>query len=252
MSSISFNIILKISFYVLIPLSIVFLYQSFNSLNQSKLNEEKIFNISFDNQTISRNFITLFENTVEENVPSEEISFQDLGIELAGIVSINNQPNRGYIILNFINKKSDKKIFKPGDKIENNVFLESIYSNSIKISINNQTYQIYLSDKKRVTEVDGVINLDVSLLEILPYLKINQGSINGTIGVYISDRVDGKIIKKLHLKETDLLFNLSGYNVFNLATLSDAYRKLENRKEIVASIYRDGKIIKLIARRIDA
>ena len=137
-------------------------------------------------------------------------------------------------------------------KIENNVFLESIYSNSIKISINNQTYQIYLSDKKRVTEVDGVINLDVSLLEILPYLKINQGSINGTIGVYISDRVDGKIIKKLHLKETDLLFNLSGYNVFNLATLSDAYRKLENRKEIVASIYRDGKITKLIARRIDA
>jgi len=70
MNSISFNNILKISFYVLIPLSIVFLYQSFNSLNQSKLNEEKIFNISFDNQTISRNFITLFENTVEENVPS--------------------------------------------------------------------------------------------------------------------------------------------------------------------------------------
>jgi hypothetical protein len=34
--------------------------------------------------------------------------------------------------------------------------------------------------------------------------------------------------------------------------LSDAYRKLENRKEIVASIYRDGKITKLIARRIDA
>ena len=97
-----------------------------------------------------------------------------------------------------------------------------------------------------------MINLDVSLLEILPYLKIDQGSINGTLGIYISDRVDGKIIKKLHLKETALLFNLSGYNVFNLATLSDAYRILENRIEIVASIYRDGKITKLIARRIDA
>ena len=172
MNIISFDNIFKILFYVLIPLSLLFLYQSFKSLNQSNLNEEKILNISFDNQSISRNFITLFENTIEENVSSEQISFQDLGIELAGIVSINNQPNRGYIILNFLNKKSDKKIFKPGDKIENNVFLESIYSNSIKISINNQTYQIYLSDKKRVTEVDGMINLDVSLLEILPYLSL--------------------------------------------------------------------------------
>ena len=252
MNFVTFDNIFKILFYILIPLSIIFLYQSFNSFNQTKLKTEKIFNISFDNQSIESNFVSLFDNSVEENLSSEEISFKDLGIELAGIVSINSQPDRGYILLNFINKKSDKKIFKPGDKIENNVFLESIYSNSIKISINNQTYQIYLSDKKRVTEVDGVINLDVSLLEILPYLKINQGSINGTLGVYISDRVDGKIIKKLHLKETDLLFNLSGYNVFNLATLNDAYRKLENRKEIVASIYRDGKITKLIARRIDA
>ena len=252
MYSFSFDNTIKILFYVLIPLSLVFFYQSFNFLNQSKIEEEKTFNISFDNQKIGKSFVYLFENTTTENVSSEEISFQDLGIELVGIVSINNQPYRGYIILNFINKNSDKKIFKPGDKIEKNVFLESIYSNSIKISINNQTYQIYLSDKKRVTEVDGVINLDVSLLEILPYLKIDQGSIDGTQGVYISDRVDGKIIKKLHLKETDLLFNLSGYNVFNLATLNDAYIKLENRKEIVASIYRDGKIKKLIARRIDA
>lgn len=252
MNFVTFDNIFKILFYILIPLSIIFLYQSFNSFNQTKLKTEKIFNISFDNQSIESNFVSLFDNSVEENLSSEEISFKDLGIELAGIVSINSQPDRGYILLNFINKKSDKKIFKPGDKIENNVFLESIYSNSIKISINNQTYQIYLSNKKRVTEVDGVINLDVSLLEILPYLKIDQGSINGTLGVYISDRVDGKIIKKLHLKETDLLFNLSGYNVFNLATLNDAYRKLENRKEIVASIYRDGKITKLIARRIDA
>jgi type II secretory pathway component PulC len=251
MINLQINNIIKILFYILIPLSILFFYQSLTHENQSEIKEGEIFNISFNNQTISIDFISLFNDKTEVSEDASQISFQELGIELAGIVSINNQPNRGYIILNFTNKKSDKKIFKPGDKIENNVFLESIYSNSIKISINNQTYQIYLSDKKRVTEVDGVINLDVSLLEILPYLKINQGSINGTLGVYISDRVDGNIIKKLHLKETDLLFNLSGYNVFNLATLSDAYRKLENRKEIVASIYRDGKITKLIARRID-
>ena len=85
MNSISFDNIFKILFYVLIPLSLVFLYQSFYSLNQSKLNEEKVFNISFDNKTISRNFLTLFENAVDENVSPEEISFQDLGIELAGM-----------------------------------------------------------------------------------------------------------------------------------------------------------------------
>ena len=82
--------------------------------------------------------------------------------------------------------------------------------------------------------------------------KIEKGAINGTLGIYISDRVEGKILSKLHLKETDLLFNLNGYNVFNLATLNDAYRKLEDKKEIVASIYRNGKIKKIIARRIDA
>ena len=86
MNSISFNNILKILFYVLISLAIVFLYQSFNSLNQSKLNEEEKFDISFDNQSISRNFLTLFENSIEENVSSEEISFQDLGIELANSI----------------------------------------------------------------------------------------------------------------------------------------------------------------------
>ena len=146
----------------------------------------------------------------------------------------------------------NKNIFRPGDKIDNNVFLESIYSNFIRVSISNKIFQIYLSDKKVVTEVDGIINLDVSLLEILPYLKIEKGAINGTLGIYISDRVEGKILRKLHLKETDLLFNLNGYNVFNLATLNDAYRKLEDKKEIVASIYRNGKIKKIIARRIDA
>ena len=253
MSNMTFDNIFKILSYLIIPITLYFLIISFNNNLTSNIQNEEVFDISFNNQVIDTKFNNLFDDNLESDSSVEkEILFKDLGVELAGIVSMKNKPDQGYIILNFINKKVDKNIFSPGDKIDSNVFLESIHANYIEVSIANKIYQIYLSDKKKVTEVDGVIKLDVSLLEILPYLKINQGSINGTQGVYISDRVDGKIIKKLHLKETDLLFNLSGYNVFNLATLSDAYRKLENRKEIVASIYRDGKITKLIARRIDA
>ena len=216
------------------------------------INDEP-FAISFDNEVVNENFISLFEDI--ENIQSasnKEILFKDLGVELSGIVSIKDQPDRGYIILNFLNKKVEKNIFKPGDKIDDNVFLEAIHTSYIVVSINNTAYQIYLTDKKKITAADGILTLDVSLIEILPYLKIKQGNIKSTPGIYISDRVNGKILKKLHLKETDLLFNLNGYNVFNLATLNDAYRKLQNKKEIVASIYRDGKIQKLVARRVDA
>ncbi len=253
MNSLSQNTIYKLLNFTVFSLALYILFISFYNNSSSVILNEDVLDISFENQIIDKKFIALFEDSQNiESSNQKEILFKDLGLELAGIVSMKDQPDRGYIILNFLDKKVDKNIFSPGDKIDSNVFLESIHANYIEVSIANRIYQIYLSDKKRVTEVDGVINLEVSLLEILPYLKINKGSINGILGIYISDRVDGKIIKKLHLKETDLLFNLSGYNVFNLATLNDAYRKLENKKEIVASIYRDGEIKKIIARRIDA
>ncbi len=253
MNKLSFDKTFKILCYLIIPFALYSLIVSFNDNPLSAIHNERVIDISFDNQIIDGKFNNLFEDSApSSSTAKKEILFEDLGVELAGIVSMKNQPDRGYIILNFLDKKVDRNIFSPGDKIDSNIFLESIHSNYIEVSITNKIYQIYLSDKKRITEVDGVIKLDVSLLEILPYLRIDKGSINGTQGIYISDRLDGKIIEKLHLKETDLLFNLSGYNVFNLATLNDAYRKLENRKEIVASIYRDGKIKKLIARRIDA
>lgn len=252
MNKLSYDKTFKILCYLIIPFALYSLIVSFDDNSVSTIHNEKVLGISFDNQIIDGKFNNLFEDSEPSpSIEKKEILLEDLGVELAGIVAMKNQPDRGYIILNFLDKKVDKNIFSPGDKIDSNIFLESIHSNYIEVSIANKIYQIYLSDKKRVTEVDGVIKLDVSLLEILPYLKIDKGSINGTQGIYISDRLDGKIIEKLHLKETDLLFNLSGYNVFNLATLNDAYRKLENRKEIVASIYRDGKIKKLIARRID-
>lgn len=251
MNTYSFNTIYKISIYILIPLAFYWVILSFNNKPQLAIQDEEIFNISFDNKIINHDFKALFEDSAFENLPEKEISFKDLGVELSGIVAVSNDPERGYILLNFINKEVNKNIYRPGDKIDKNVFLESIHPKFIRVSINNKIFQIYLSDKRRTSTVDGIINLDVSLLEILPYLKIKKGTVNGTLGIYISDRVNGAIIKKLHLKETDLLFNLNGYNVFNLATLSDAYRKLENKKEITASIYRKGKITKLVARRID-
>ena len=253
MSISKFDYIFKVLCYVAIPISLYFFVSSYFMYSSSSIENESTFSISSENQILNNNFVSLFEDSIEVNSSSQkELLFKDLGVELVGIVSMKDFPERSYIILNFLDKKENKNIFRPGDKIDNNVFLESIYSNFIRVSISNKIFQIYLSDKKVVTEVDGIINLDVSLLEILPYLKIEKGAINGTLGIYISDRVEGKILRKLHLKETDLLFNLNGYNVFNLATLNDAYRKLEDKKEIVASIYRNGKIKKIIARRIDA
>ena len=253
MSISKFDSIFKVLCYLAIPISVYFLISSYFIHPSSSIENEDIFSISSENQTLNNSFVYLFEDSIEiDSSTQKELLFKDLGVELVGIVSMKDYPERGYVILNFLNKKVNKSIFRPGDKIDNNVFLESIYSNFIRVSISNKIFQIYLSDKKVVTEVDGIINLDVSILEILPYLKIEKGAIDGTLGVYISDRVNGKILRKLHLKETDLLFNLNGYNVFNLATLNDAYRKLQDKKEIVASVYRNGKIKKLVARRIDA
>ncbi len=244
----------KLVFYLLTPLAVFFFLKSmFIDENIIIVANDISPSISFNNQNIDDGFIGLFEDLDDTKTYSEKkILFRDLGVELSGIVSLSDRPNGGYIILNFLEKKIEKSIFKPGDKIDDNVFLDSIYPSYIVVSINNISYQIYLTDKKKITSADSILTLDVSLIEILPYLKIKQGNIKNTPGIYISDRVDGKILEKLHLKETDLLFNLNGYNVFNLATLNDAYRKLQNKKEIVASIYRDGKVQKLVARRIDA
>ncbi len=245
--------VVKLIFFFLLPLSIfLFIKSTFNNSTDYLLPDSDTFSITFNNEKINENFISLFEEVKnKKNEPEKEIVFRDLKVELAGIVSMKNMPDKGYIILNFLDKDVEKKIFKPGDKINDNIFLETIHSSYIIISINSVLHKIYLTDQKKVTNADGILILDVSLIEILPYLKIKQGKIKSTLGIYISDRVDGKILKKLHLKETDLLFNLNGYNVFNLATLNDAYRKIQNKNQIVASIYRDGKIKKLVARRID-
>ena len=191
-----FDITFKISSYIGIPIAIYFLISSFNIHSPTSIENEDVLDISFENQIINNSFDLLFNNSLAiESTPEKELLFKDLGAELSGIVSMKDQPEKGYIILNFLNKKVDKNIFKPGDKIDNNIFLESIHPNFIRVSINNKIFQIYLSDKKRATQVDGIINLDVSLLEILPYLKIEKGTVKSTQGIYISDRVNGKILR---------------------------------------------------------
>ena len=74
---------------------------------------------------------------------------------------------------------------------------------------------------------------------------------NNINGVFVNDLVDGKVLEKLHLEKNDFLFNLSGHNVFNLATLNDAYIKLQGRKDIVASLFRNGKLQKFVVRRLE-
>ena len=39
--------------------------------------------------------------------------------------------------------------------------------------------------------------------------------------------------------------------MFNLATLNDAYIKLQGRKDIVASLIRNGKLQKFVVRRLE-
>ena len=251
MNSFNFDNFYKYSSYFLLPL---ILYFAFNSIFASSVYsiDEDVPKISFSNYSINEEFGLLFSNQANVVIVEDTTSlFEDLKIELVGIISVNEDPSKGYIILNFKDEKIDKKIYRPGDKIVDDVFLEAIENDYMQIRIKNEVNRIYLTKRNNVTNVNGVIVLDVSLFEILPYLKINNGDINGTQGVYISDTVDGKIIKKLHLKKTDLLFNLSGYNVFNLATLNDAYNRLQGQKDIIASIFRDGKIKKLVVRRLN-
>ena len=251
MHSLDFDNFFKYSSYLLLPLVLYFSLSSFLNASRYSIDEE-VPKISFSNHSINHEFELLFSNQADVVIVEDTTSlFEDLKIELVGIISVKEDPSKGHIILNFKDKNIEKKIYRPGDKIVNDVFLETIENDYMQIRIKNDINRIYLTKRNNVTDVNGIIVLDVSLFEILPYLKINQGNINGTQGVYISDKADGKIIKKLHLKKTDLLFNLSGYNVFNLATLSNAYTKLEGQKDIIASIFRDGKIKKLVVRRIN-
>ena len=143
MSNMTFDNIFKILSYLIIPITLYFLIISFNNNLTSNIQNEEVFDISFNNQVIDTKFNNLFDDNLESNSSVEkEILFKDLGVELAGIVSMKNKPDQGYIILNFINKKVNKNIFSPGDKIDSNVFLESIHANYIEVSIANRIYQI--------------------------------------------------------------------------------------------------------------
>ena len=201
---------------------------------------------------VNNSFIGLIEDQISvNNVPNAKEFFNDLGLKLVGIVAIENNDNQGFVMLESNNENKTKKMYRSGDIIAENVFLNKIKKNKIELKYENEIYLLSISDSNNVTAATGVVALDVSLIEILPYLKAESGVVNGMQGVFLSDIVNGKVLGKLNLKQNDFLFNLSGNNVFNLSSLNDAYIALKDRKDIVATLYRNGELKKIVARRVN-
>ena len=201
---------------------------------------------------VNNSFIGLIKDQINVNsIPNAKKFFNDLGLKLVGIVAIENNDNQGFVMLESNKENKTKRIYRSGDIIAENVFLNKIKKNKIELKYENEIYLLSISDSNNVTAATGVVALDVSLIEILPYLKAESGVVNGMQGVFLSDIVNGKVLGKLNLKQNDFLFNLSGNNVFNLSSLNDAYIALKDRKDIVATLYRNGELKKIVARRVN-
>ncbi len=208
--------------------------------------------ISEVNLVIENNFISLIEDQINvNNISNAKDFFSDLGLKLVGIIAIENNDNEGFVMLESKNEKKKKKLYRSGDIIAESVFLNKIKKNKIELKYENEIYQLSISDSKNITAANDVVALDVSLIEILPYLRAESGVINGMQGVFLRDTANGKVLEKLNLEQNDFLYNLSGNNVFNLSSLNDAYRALKDRKNIVATLYRNGELKKIVARRIN-
>ena len=251
---ININKLFKYLSYVLLPLSVIYLYNSIiiNSSENNILYNYSSPDVKSFNLIINDNFLSLIDEKMNlSSIPNADIFFENLGLKVVGIISVDDKSDEGFVMLESENGKSETSLFRPGDLILENVFLNKISKDNIQLRYNNELYKLSLSDNRVVTQATGVIVLDVSLIEVLPYLKAEQGTMNNINGVFINDLVDGKVLKKLHLEKNDFLFNLSGHNVFNLATLNDAYIKLQGRKDIVASLFRNGKLQKFVVRRLE-
>tara|TARA_B100001027_G_scaffold78736_1_gene53775 strand:+ start:1323 stop:2027 length:705 start_codon:yes stop_codon:yes gene_type:complete len=217
----------------------------------SKLYDYKSPEINKLNLVINDNFTNLFlVNSEISQISNADDFFSDLGLNVVGIIAIEDNEDQGFVMLESNSEQENTKIYRPGDLIAEKIYLQKIKKNKIVLSYDSENYQISLADNDNVTSATGVVALDVTLLEILPYLRAESGEINNIPGVFISDTLNGKILKKLNLKQNDFLYNLNGHNVFNLATLNDAYIKLQNKKDIVATLYRNGELKKIVARRL--
>jgi len=251
---ININNLFKYLSYALLPLSAIYLYNaiSTNSSENNILYNYSSPDVNSFNLMVNDNFLSLVDDKKKlSSIPDADIFFENLGLRVVGIISVNNNSDEGFVMLESDNEKSETGLFRPGDLILENVFLHKISKGNIQLRYNNELYKLSLADNSVVTQATGVIVLDVSLIEVLPYLKAEQGTLNNINGVFINDLVDGKVLEKLHLEKNDFLFNLSGHNVFNLATLNDAYIKLQGRKDIVASLFRNGKLQKFVVRRLE-
>ena len=250
---VDFNKLYKYFCCIAIPLAIVFVYISITERIQlsSTFYDQKSPDLKVQNLVINNKFTNLFLNNSEvSKISNADDFFRDLGLIIVGIIAIEDNDNQGFVILESNNDKEKTTIYRPGDLIAEKIYLQKIKKNTIELTFDSENYQISLSDKDKVTSATGVVALDVSLLEILPYLRAESGEINNIPGVFISDTLNGKILKKLNLKQNDFLYNLNGHNVFNLATLNDAYIKLQNKKDIIATLYRNGELRKIVARRL--
>ena len=248
-----YNNLFKYFCYVAIPLTMVYLCVSvLERVNlNSKLYDYKSPEINKLNLVINDNFTNLFlVNSEISQISNADDFFSDLGLNVVGIIAIEDNEDQGFVMLESNSEQENTKIYRPGDLIAEKIYLQKIKKNKIVLSYDSENYQISLADNDNVTSATGVVALDVTLLEILPYLRAESGEINNIPGVFISDTLNGKILKKLNLKQNDFLYNLNGHNVFNLATLNDAYIKLQNKKDIVATLYRNGELKKIVARRL--
>ena len=251
---ININNLWKYLSYTLLPLSAIYLYNSIgvNSNENNILYNYSSPDVTSFNLMINDNFLSLVDDKKElSSIPNADTFFENLGLKVVGIISVNDKSDEGFVMLESENEKRETGLFRPGDIILENVVLHKISKGNIQLRYNNELYKLSLADNSVVTQATGVIVLDVSLIEVLPYLKAEQGTMNNINGVFINDLVDGKVLEKLNLEKNDFLFNLSGHNVFNLATLNDAYIKLQGRKDIVASLFRNGKLQKFVVRRLE-
>ena len=249
-----FNNVYKWFSFIVIP----FMAYIIIDLTRDRLDTENILyeysspEIRGINLVVDNSFINLIEDQINvNNIPNAMEFFNDLGLKLVGIVAIENNDNQGFVMLESKKENNSKKMYRSGDIIAENVFLNKIKKNKIELKYENEIYQLSISDSNNVTAATGVVALDVSLIEILPYLRAESGVVNGMQGVFLRDTADGKVLEKLNLEQNDFLYNLSGNNVFNLSSLNDAYIALKDRKDIVATLYRNGELKKIVARRVN-
>ena len=138
---ININSLFKYLSYALLPLSAIYLYNSI-SVNSTENNilynysspDVKNFNLMIDD-----NFLSLVNGQKElSSIANADIFFENLGLKVVGIISVNDKSDEGFVMLESENEKSETGLFRPGDLILENVFLHKISKDNIQLRYNNK------------------------------------------------------------------------------------------------------------------